>query len=152
MRKHPSNRVLLHLVAALGIIAAAGCTKTDDGSVLYCIEVRDNGSEDYFGSAASAVKQVCLETGNALDNFAARYTESWTASSSDTQTANARYDKALSAFKELQSDCGSKISALPAGLHDSFSYKKLLVLSRTEESSGEETLKSYELTLAYPLQ
>lgn len=150
MRKRFLNKAFLCLAAAVGLLA--GCSKPEDGSVLYCIEVRDNGSEEYFGSSASAVKPLSLEIGDELGSFSSKWSKTWTGDISDRSGAIERYGNALSEFKKIESDYKSKLKALPAGLHDSFSYKKTLVLTSSEEIGGEEVLKSYRLTLAYPAQ
>ena len=150
MRKRILSKTISCLAAAAGLLAAAGCSKTDDGSVLYCIEVRDNGSEEFFGSAASEVKPVSLEIGDELGTFSDKFSETWTGDAAERSGALERYDNALSAFKQVESDGKAKIKALPSGLHDSFSYKKTLVLTSTDEAAEEEILKSYSITLAYP--
>lgn len=150
MRKRFLNKAFLCLAAAVGLLA--GCSKPEDGSVLYCIEVRDNGSEEYFGSSASAVKPLSLEIGDELGSFSSKWSKTWTGDISDRSGAIERYGNALSEFKKIESDYKSKLKALPTGLHDSFSYKKTLVLTSSEEIGGEEVLKSYSLALAYPAQ
>lgn len=150
MKKKIFNKMILCLAAAAGLLAAAGCSKTDDGSVLYCIEVRDNGSEEFFGSAASEVKPVSMEIGDELGAFTENFSGTWTGDAAERSSALERYDNALSEFKQLESDGKNKIKALPSGLHDSFSYKKTLVLTCTDEATGEEVLKSYSMTLDYP--
>lgn len=150
MRKRILSKTISCLAAAAGLLAAASCSKTDDGSVLYCIEVRDNGSEEYFGSSASEVKPVYLEIGDELSGFSDRFSQTWNGTAADKSSAIERYSNALSEFRQVESDCTAKIKALPTGLHDSFSYKKTLVLTCSEEASGEEVLKSYGVTLSYP--
>lgn len=150
MRKNSISRTVLCLAAAAGMLFTAGCSKTENGSVLYCIEVRDNGSEEFFGSAASEVKPVSLEIGDKLDTFSDKFSQTWTADAADRSAALERYDNALSGFKQIESEGKAKINALPSGLHDTFSYKKTLVLTSTVEATGEEILKSYSITLSYP--
>lgn len=148
------KKYLKILAVALLAAFAASCVKTSDDA-LYSIKVEPT-ADQFAGSPSSNAKKTYNDIKNKLSDFEKTYDQTWTEKVSDKdfsaadRNAKAAYDKALAAFKELESSAKTDIAALPTeGVHDSFLITRTLQLSRFDGESSSNTIAEYSMTLSF---